>query len=134
MKVQRLLNITLLIVAIAACSGYPLGKGSDRNANEDIAKALNSYRADHGEYPKSLALLLPDHVVKLPTTVAGQEFQYQRSHYLKRSDEFTIFWYQSTPRSPGEINACSVRYKVSQNGEINEANDCWNPDGSVHQY
>lgn len=132
---QRLLTITLLVVAIAACSRYPLDKGSDRFANEAIVrglyKALDSYRADRGVYPESLALLTPEYVAELPTTVAGHEFQYQRSDYLKRSDEFTIFWYQSTP---GEVNACSVRRKVSQNGEVSEADDCWNPDRRVHRY
>lgn len=43
---------------------------------EIIVKAVKDYKKDHGEYPDSLELIMPDYLTEIPTGVDGRNISY----------------------------------------------------------
>lgn len=126
---QLLIVVLMLATAIAGCTRYPLESPSDRRTNEVIAKRfyapLEKYFAAHNTYPESLSSLVPNYVAELPTTASGHKFQFNRSIRGKKSNSFTVYWYQRN-LSDNQVIACSIGGRVAKDGELFFAtNDCW---------
>ena len=125
----------LLITAVVSCTRYPLESLNDRQKNEEIAITLHApleaYFADHNAYPEELSLLTPDYTHEIPTTAAGNKFQYRTFGAGQRREEFSIYWYERSLRD-NDIMGCTVRRMTSGNGEIMDFGECWDPDLGKH--
>ncbi len=51
------------------------------NANieraDDLLRAIQAYERDHGQFPESLAVLVPTYVARIPETIAGGDYRYR---------------------------------------------------------
>ena len=80
------LSVLLFVSSILCLSGCGNGDWSDRAVRESqkrgnaIVIALEQFKSDQGEYPQSLAELIPDYLVEIEQPIAGtQPWQYKRN-------------------------------------------------------
>lgn len=72
---------------------------SDKQTAETIIIAIDQYQLDHGEFPDSLDLLVPDYLTGIPGTIRGGDFEYYPFHDSDRGDDYELCFYDDTTRS-----------------------------------
>jgi len=106
-KSQFLFIITILF--LTACKLFTVeppgvGEKSERGyaACAPMIKALEQYRADKGEYPKTLTELVPKYISEVPTEVNNEPIS-----YTKTDESFSLSFHYVGPGT----NTCTFTPK-----------------------
>jgi hypothetical protein len=60
----------------ASAANRTLTHAKDNQAKAQLQHGINAYTAEHGQYPSSLYVLVPDYVTSVPLQTNGQSFGY----------------------------------------------------------
>lgn len=101
-----LLVITFALLTFACASILPteeppgVGEKAEKGyaASQPVITALESYKLDHGSYPDTLTLLVPDYLPSAPARTGELDF-----YYSSTGDSYQFSFYYLGPG----MNACT---------------------------
>lgn len=112
----KVLHLTILLFTLSFaffnmnCGEKP-GEGELAKKGYEKAKpiieALEKYRAEKGDYPKTLAELTPEYLAELPTDESGQNYKYQ---YKADEKNFILSFNYAAPG----LGICECNYYPAQ--------------------
>ena len=95
-KLQFLFIAILLLVACNLFTVEPPGVGEKSERGyavcDPVIKALEQYQADKGEYPETLAELVPEYLSEVPTEVNDEPI-----YYAKTDESFSLSFHYVGP-------------------------------------
>jgi hypothetical protein len=75
--IKTITILSLIVISLSACSRDADIKAVNKANGKIIIDAVYEYKKDHGSFPTDLAVMVPDYLPKIPTTLGSEDFFYK---------------------------------------------------------